>query len=693
MAQHTPFHFSNLFDTPIQTVKSWFDPKDVKRENSIVIDKKNHKLVYYDKDGKVKQTTSIATGKNPGTKRKEGDLKTPVGNFRIVKYNNDADASYYGNNNFFGLTGGEGIGIQRQFGDKVTVSTSPGESLRERFEKKAEAAGNTFQQKVVQPAVNTASRVVNKATQMGQKAKEKVVTPVLSRFQQYLAHKSGGSINIKKSNKGKFTEYCGGKVTSECIEKGKHSTSAAVRKRATFADNARKWNKHQLGGTVFFDSVENRIKAHNFNDPRKEDYDNIIFEDSKADSKTESDNWWDKYSTSDNGESATSVDVAQATTPESGEKQVSYDFTTSGEKYDKLEDSMKQLIQIFEEEGVPIRITSGWRLPGAVGKAGNRSHHVHGGAIDIVPADGSSFDDVAKIMATNPRIKEYMQNNNIGYIDETSDEAMSKTGATGKHFHVGPDQWALRDYAAAIDRFGSQMAKNGGTLNHTNVFQTGGKVYFDSKDDDYENPESTDPRKKDDETDNNNSDDNSEVTFDNWWEKYINPTVGIQSEEQRSQNEYTRQSSSEEQDSSSTEFSTDGSWADFRDQIYDRLTKLGISDEVAKTMTAQMGLETGHGKHIVGDYNYGNITKGNWTGKTKKVSSNPREFRSYDNIDQGLTDYIKLNEAYDIQSGDSKDQVYSKWLGNNGRGLAWNGKNNQEYKKAIDKVYNMYWNK
>ena len=53
--------------------------------------------------------------------------------------------------------------------------------------------------------------------------------------------KSG--INIKKSHEGKFTDYCGGKVTEECIEKGKHSTSAAVRKRATFAANARKW-KH-----------------------------------------------------------------------------------------------------------------------------------------------------------------------------------------------------------------------------------------------------------------------------------------------------------------------------------------------------------------------------------------------------------------------------------------------------------------
>jgi hypothetical protein len=61
--------------------------------------------------------------------------------------------------------------------------------------------------------------------------------------------KKGGSIHIKKENRGKFTEYCGGKVTSECIAKGKNSKSATIRKRATFADNARKWS-HEKGGNV-----------------------------------------------------------------------------------------------------------------------------------------------------------------------------------------------------------------------------------------------------------------------------------------------------------------------------------------------------------------------------------------------------------------------------------------------------------
>lgn len=67
--------------------------------------------------------------------------------------------------------------------------------------------------------------------------------------------KDGGGIHIKKANRGKFTEYCGGKVTSECIARGKRSSSPAVRKRATFAANARKW--HADGGKLEQDAKYN----------------------------------------------------------------------------------------------------------------------------------------------------------------------------------------------------------------------------------------------------------------------------------------------------------------------------------------------------------------------------------------------------------------------------------------------------
>ena len=55
------------------------------------------------------------------------------------------------------------------------------------------------------------------------------------------------NIKIKDSKKGSFTKYCKSKghkgVTGKCISEGKKSKSKAIRKKATFAANARKWKK------------------------------------------------------------------------------------------------------------------------------------------------------------------------------------------------------------------------------------------------------------------------------------------------------------------------------------------------------------------------------------------------------------------------------------------------------------------
>ena len=47
--------------------------------------------------------------------------------------------------------------------------------------------------------------------------------------------KKGSKIHIKNKNRGKFTEYCDGKVTQKCIDKAKKSGNPKLRKRATFA--------------------------------------------------------------------------------------------------------------------------------------------------------------------------------------------------------------------------------------------------------------------------------------------------------------------------------------------------------------------------------------------------------------------------------------------------------------------------
>jgi len=66
--------------------------------------------------------------------------------------------------------------------------------------------------------------------------------------------KNGSGIHIKKKNRGKFTSYCGGKVTDECIRKAKASGNPTLIKRATFADNARHF-KHKSGGKAFYNGV------------------------------------------------------------------------------------------------------------------------------------------------------------------------------------------------------------------------------------------------------------------------------------------------------------------------------------------------------------------------------------------------------------------------------------------------------
>ena len=56
----------------------------------------------------------------------------------------------------------------------------------------------------------------------------------------------GHGIKIKPSKVGSFTAWWKGKgyggVTTKCIQAGLNSKSTAIRKKANFARNARKWN-------------------------------------------------------------------------------------------------------------------------------------------------------------------------------------------------------------------------------------------------------------------------------------------------------------------------------------------------------------------------------------------------------------------------------------------------------------------
>lgn len=49
----------------------------------------------------------------------------------------------------------------------------------------------------------------------------------------------------KDMDEGSFTEYCGGNVTEECIQKGKNSSDKKTKQRANLADTFRNMNKNK----------------------------------------------------------------------------------------------------------------------------------------------------------------------------------------------------------------------------------------------------------------------------------------------------------------------------------------------------------------------------------------------------------------------------------------------------------------
>lgn len=103
---------------------------------------------------------------------------------------------------------------------------------------------------------------------------------------------------------------------------------------------------------------------------------------------------------------------------------------------------------LLEQEGIKVRVTSGYRENSKT-KQGRRSHHSeldefgNSRAFDIVPIDGD-FDNLRNQIYSNPRIVNWLRTHNIGILEEITPEVMNKTGATGKHFHVGPDRWAIQ---------------------------------------------------------------------------------------------------------------------------------------------------------------------------------------------------------------------------------------------------------
>ena len=126
-------------------------------------------------------------------------------------------------------------------------------------------------------------------------------------------------------------------------------------------------------------------------------------------------------------------------------------ITSNGTPVDlsKYQDDMRlSFPTLLKQEGVNIRVTSELRK-GSITKSGHKSNHSYinqwgfSGACDIVPSDGD-FNKLRQQIYSNPRIVAWLINHKIGVLEEITPDVMSKTGATGKHFHIGPDSWAIK---------------------------------------------------------------------------------------------------------------------------------------------------------------------------------------------------------------------------------------------------------
>ena len=120
--------------------------------------------------------------------------------------------------------------------------------------------------------------------------------------------------------------------------------------------------------------------------------------------------------------------------------------------------SFEDLIKTYN---LPIQISSGYRgkngFRGGKTKSGKQSNHNkldehgHPMAYDIQPLvngkvdkSDSAFANLRNILANNQDVKEWFGMRDWGILDETTPQMMAKTGATGKHFHIGPDRAAVR---------------------------------------------------------------------------------------------------------------------------------------------------------------------------------------------------------------------------------------------------------
>ena len=93
-----------------------------------------------------------------------------------------------------------------------------------------------------------------------------------------------------------------------------------------------------------------------------------------------------------------------------------------------IQDFHRELNKMFPN----LQVTSGLRTK-SIGKSGKTSRHLKGQAFDIKPDP-----EVGKFLASQEGAK-MLSKYKLGFLDESTKEALAATGGTGAHYHIGKD--------------------------------------------------------------------------------------------------------------------------------------------------------------------------------------------------------------------------------------------------------------
>jgi len=184
--------------------------------------------------------------------------------------------------------------------------------------------------------------------------------------------------------------------------------------------------KYQQGGLIYHEFNPEKYKSKSEYSSEESD-DSLVFEESDTFPVNSVSSW-----------RISDFDWSWKNTQSEKEGKVEY-------KSDTDLGNMEELVELMRDEGISFRITSGNR-PGSKTSNGSMSHHSSGNAIDITPIEGQSWDDLINQMRKSKRFISYMREHKLGILDERSKKMQAKTGATGAHFHIGPDIAALSNF-------------------------------------------------------------------------------------------------------------------------------------------------------------------------------------------------------------------------------------------------------